>query len=255
MSVAKRWLGFGPAACSASSVPGNRSMSRRRGAMATELLPGPRDRRTLFGPLPRRSAPEISWPESSPRRPAMPAKSGNRSLRDATPGARAYAVLTMCRALCTIQSGRHCSNMRSGVGTGADANGHRSSMSGAVPLSRGQVGFTDDATLTAAEGFIRLPARDREASSVTRRSLDPPALNYIHETDDRAWQSGPARALALALAPDSASCSTAAGLYADPAGRFQGDQTWPVSCSRVRASDEAAPSTPPFVATADFRPH
>jgi hypothetical protein len=30
-------------------------------------------------------------------------------------------------------------------------------------------------------------------------------------------RSGPARALALALAPTSASCSTAAGLYADPA--------------------------------------
>ena len=122
---------------------------------------------TLFGPCPGDLLPEISWPEFIAATTRYAGEVRDRSLRDATPGARAYAVLTMCRALCTIQSGRHCSKHEGAEWARARMPEWSSLIDEAerCRLSRGQVGFTDDATLTAAEGFIRLAGDEIESAS------------------------------------------------------------------------------------------
>lgn len=52
---------------------------------------------TLTGPSPITTIPEISWSEFLAATTRYAAEVQGRSLRDATPGARAYGVLTMCR--------------------------------------------------------------------------------------------------------------------------------------------------------------
>ena len=121
---------------------------------------------TLFGPCPGDLLPNVSWAEFIAATTSYAGEVRGRSLRDATPGARAYAVLTLCRALCTIRSARLCSKQE-----GADWARSRMPEWGSLVdeaeqcrLSRGRAGFTEEATLTAAEAFIRLLGDEIESA-------------------------------------------------------------------------------------------
>jgi hypothetical protein len=121
---------------------------------------------TLFGPCPGDLLPNVSWAEFIAATKRYAGEVRGRSLRDATPGARAYAVLTMSRALCTIRSARPCSKQE-----GADWARSRMPEWGSLldeaeqcRLSRGRAGFTEEATLTAAEAFIRLLGDEIESA-------------------------------------------------------------------------------------------
>jgi hypothetical protein len=79
-----------------------------------------------------------------------------RRLRDAKPGARAYRVLTMCRALCTIKSERPCSKQEGAAWVRSRMPEWAQLIDAAerCRLCRGQAGFSDDETLSAAERLI-----------------------------------------------------------------------------------------------------
>ncbi|MGC8633372.1 MAG: aminoglycoside adenylyltransferase domain-containing protein [Candidatus Limnocylindrales bacterium] len=111
----------------------------------------------LAGPDVRSAIPAISWPEflGATRRYAEEVRT--RNLRDAAPGARAYAVLTMCRALCTVRSSRPCSKRESATWVRDRMPGWAPLIDAAVRcrLSRGRVGFADDESRQAAETLVR----------------------------------------------------------------------------------------------------
>jgi hypothetical protein len=102
------------------------------------------------------TVPEISWSEFLAATTRYAAEVRGRGLRDATPGARAYGVLTMCRALRTLQAGRPCSKQE-----GAEwIRGRMPEWAWLIDaaekcrLSRGRAGFADEQTIGAAETLI-----------------------------------------------------------------------------------------------------
>lgn len=113
---------------------------------------------TLFGPGPADLIPAISWGEFMAETARYAQEVRDRSLRDATPAARAYCVLTMCRALCTIQSERPCSKQEGAAYIGSRWPEWAWLIAAAelCRLSRGQAGFADDESRVAAENLIRL---------------------------------------------------------------------------------------------------
>ena len=110
----------------------------------------------LTGPMPSTIVPEISWSEFLAATTRYAAEVQGRSLRDATPGARAYGVLTMCRALRTVRSGRPCSKQEGAAWARAGMPEWAWLIEAAEQcrLSRGRTGFTDDKTIGAAETLI-----------------------------------------------------------------------------------------------------
>ncbi len=113
---------------------------------------------TLFGADARAMIPAITWGEFMAATTRYADEVRGRSLRDAPPGARAYGVLTMCRALCTMQSERPCSKQDGAAWVRSRMPEWAWLIDAAerCRLSRGQVGFADDVTLAAAENFIQL---------------------------------------------------------------------------------------------------
>ncbi len=115
---------------------------------------------TLHGLAPDAVIPAIGWNEFIEAIARYAAEVRGRSLEEASPGARAYAVLTMCRALCTILTHRPCSK-REGAAWVRERMPEWSWLIDAAVecwLSRGAVGFADDETRAAAEELIRLLA-------------------------------------------------------------------------------------------------
>ena len=115
---------------------------------------------TLHGPAPDAVIPAIGWNEFTEAIARYAAEVRGRSLEEASPGARAYAVMTMCRALCTILTRRPCSKQE-GAAWARERMPERSWLIGAAVecwLSRGAIGFADDETRPAAEELIRLLA-------------------------------------------------------------------------------------------------
>ena len=112
---------------------------------------------TLFGPDAANIIPAISWSEFMTATTRYADEVRGRSLRDATPGTRAYGVLTMCRALRTIQSERPCSKQEGAAWVRSRMPEWAWLIDAAerCRLSRGQVGFADDETVAAAELLIR----------------------------------------------------------------------------------------------------
>jgi predicted nucleotidyltransferase len=117
---------------------------------------------TLYGAAPANVIPPIAWSEFIEAIARYAAEVRGRSLAEASPGARAYAVLTMCRALCTIGMQRPCSKQE-----GADWVRERMpewarliDAAEHCRLSRGMIGFADDRTRAAAESLIRLLAAE-----------------------------------------------------------------------------------------------
>lgn len=111
---------------------------------------------TLVGPEPTTAIPNISWPEFVAAIACYAAEVQSRSLRDASPGARAYGVLTMCRALCTICSSRPCSKQEGAAWVRAQMPEWAWLIDAAEKcrLARGRTGFADEGTLRAAEALI-----------------------------------------------------------------------------------------------------
>jgi predicted nucleotidyltransferase len=111
---------------------------------------------TLTGPSPITTIPEISWSEFLAATTRYAAEVQGRSLQDATPGARAYGVLTMCRALRTVQSGRPCSKQEGAewIRAGMPEWAWLIEAAERCRLSRGLVGFADEETISAAEALI-----------------------------------------------------------------------------------------------------
>ena len=113
---------------------------------------------TLAGPGPRVTIPDISWPEFLAATISYADEVRGRSLRDATPGSRAYNVLTMCRALCTVRSNGPCSKQEGAtwVRTQMPEWAYLIDEAECCRLSRGRTGFADSGTTRAAERLIAL---------------------------------------------------------------------------------------------------
>lgn len=113
---------------------------------------------TLEGPDPTATIPEISWQEFLAAATSYAEEVRGRSLRDATPGARAYGVLTMCRVLCTVRSNRPCSKQESAewVRTQMPEWAYLIDAAERCRLSRGRTGFAGPETTQAAERLIGL---------------------------------------------------------------------------------------------------
>lgn len=133
---------------------------------------------TLVGPEPVATIPEISQPEFLDAIASYAAEVQARSLGDATPGARAYSVLTMCRALCSVRSGRLCSKQEGAAWVRARMPEWAWLIEAAEQcrLSRGRTGFADVATIGAAETLIArlgsnisLTARDSKRTNMSAR--------------------------------------------------------------------------------------
>ena len=113
---------------------------------------------TVFGPPPADTIPPVSWAEflTEIRRYADEVRS--RDLRNATPGDRAYCVLTMCRALATVRDDRTYAKeegaalVRSWMPEWAWLIDEASS----CRLARGHAGFADERAIEAAVTFVAL---------------------------------------------------------------------------------------------------
>jgi hypothetical protein len=115
---------------------------------------------TLYGPAPDAVIPAIGWNEFIEAIARYAAEVAGRSLEEANAGARAYAVLTMCRALCTLLTHQPCSKQEGA----AWARGRMPEWSWLIDaavrcwLSRGAIGLADSEMREAAEELIRLLA-------------------------------------------------------------------------------------------------
>lgn len=115
---------------------------------------------TLYGAAPAAVIPPIAWSEFIAATARYAAEVRSRSLEEASPDSRAYAVLTMSRALCTIRTHRPCSKQEGAAWVRGRLPEWASLIDAAMQcrLSRGTIGFTDDETRVAAEALIRLLA-------------------------------------------------------------------------------------------------
>jgi hypothetical protein len=113
---------------------------------------------TLAGPGPAATIPEITWREFLAATTSYADEVRGRSLRDATPGSRAYNVLTMCRALCTVRMNRTCSKHEGAawIRTQMPEWAYLIDAAECCRLSHGQTGFADLETLQAAERLVAL---------------------------------------------------------------------------------------------------
>jgi Domain of unknown function (DUF4111)/Nucleotidyltransferase domain len=116
----------------------------------------------LVGPDRESVVPLISQREFVEAVARYAAEVGRRSLASLGPGSRAYAVLTMCRALRTVSTGSPCSKE-------AGATWTQQRHPRCVPLieaalacrlSGGTIGFGDAATISSAEAFVEMIGKD-----------------------------------------------------------------------------------------------
>lgn len=123
---------------------------------------------TLFGAAPDAVIPSISWNEFITATARYAAEVRGRSLEEASPGAKAYAVLTMSRALCTIRTHRPCSKQAGAAWACRRMPEWAWLIDAALHcrLSRGAIGFADDETRAAAEALIRLLADEIATSAL-----------------------------------------------------------------------------------------
>jgi hypothetical protein len=121
---------------------------------------------TLAGPGPAATIPAIAWPEFLAATKSYADEVRGRRLRDATPGSRAYNVLTMCRALCTVRTNRPCSKQEGAAWVRAQLPEWAYLIDAAEinRLSGGRTGFADFETTLAAETLIALLGRAITAS-------------------------------------------------------------------------------------------
>jgi hypothetical protein len=113
---------------------------------------------TLSGPPPCTLVPPIDWPEFTRAlaRTARAIRAYDR--RDATPGARAYAVLTLCRTLVTIRTDRLPSKQQAAAWVSDRMPEWEWLIQAALACrsAGGREGFDDPETRAAVERFLEL---------------------------------------------------------------------------------------------------
>jgi predicted nucleotidyltransferase len=116
----------------------------------------------LHGPSAEAGVPHVSWPEFAAAATQYSTQLAGRSLRDASPGSVAYAVLTMSRAVMTVRTQTPASKQEGAAWT-RRAFPHWAWLVDAAlrcRLTRGTVGFADPKTRAAADEFIGLLATE-----------------------------------------------------------------------------------------------
>jgi predicted nucleotidyltransferase len=122
----------------------------------------------LYGPDPAEIVPPVAWTEFVAAAVQYAAQVADRSFLDASPGALAYNLLTMCRALRTVELQVHGSKQEAAEWVKATMPEWSPVIDTALRcrLSRGAQGFEDEPTRAAAGELIALLAgRIREAAS------------------------------------------------------------------------------------------
>lgn len=115
---------------------------------------------TLYGPDAATIVPPIARREFIAATARYADEVRRRSLDEASPVARAYAVLTICRALRTVRTKEQCSKQEGA----AWVRQRRPEWAWLIDialqcrLSQGRIGLADDETRVAAEAFVRLLA-------------------------------------------------------------------------------------------------
>ncbi len=122
---------------------------------------------TLYGPAPATIIPPIVWTEFAAAAAHYAEDVSRRSLAHASPGALAYAVLTMCRAARTVRAQVHGSKQEAAVWAKQTMPEWGSLINEALTcrLSRGTLGFGDEQVRADAERFVRLVGAEISQSS------------------------------------------------------------------------------------------
>jgi hypothetical protein len=125
----------------------------------------------LFGPPAASLVPPVSMAEFVAAAARYADQIASQSLHDATPGARAYAILTICRALRTVETQAHASKHEGAAWAQEQMPDWAWLIDEALRcrLSRGQVGFDDERARAGAEEFIALVAARIASAHVARR--------------------------------------------------------------------------------------
>ena len=156
---------------------------------------------TLFGPPAKDLVPPVSLAEFLAAIVAYADEVRRRDLAAASPASRAYGILTMCRALRTVATGAPCSKQEAAAWSRERFPTWAWLINEALAcrLSRGSVGFNDDATRGAAEAFIdQLGDEIVRAAALSQGTKLAPPLGPRDEGD-----AGPrARAERADAAPD-----------------------------------------------------
>ena len=127
----------------------------------------------LFGPPAASLVPPISMAEFVAAAARYADQIAGQSLHDATPGARAYAILTICRALRTVETRGHASKHEGAAWAREQMPDWAWLIDEALRsrLSRGRVGLDDERARAGADEFIALVAA-RMASADAARPRD-----------------------------------------------------------------------------------
>lgn len=124
----------------------------------------------LFGPIATTLVPPISTAEFVAATAHYADQISRQGLSQATPGSRAYAVLTVCRALRTVETQTHGSKQE-GAAWARELMPEWAWLIDAAlrcRLSRGTIGFDDERTRAATEAFIALVAARIDQTSAAR---------------------------------------------------------------------------------------
>jgi predicted nucleotidyltransferase len=115
---------------------------------------------TLYGPPAAEIVPTIEWSEFVAATARYATEIATRNLSEASAGSLAYDVLTMCRALMTVQTQTHPSKQEAAAWTREELPDWAWLVDTALRcrLSRGTVGFDDAESRAAAAEFIGLIA-------------------------------------------------------------------------------------------------
>ncbi|HUQ77535.1 MAG TPA: aminoglycoside adenylyltransferase domain-containing protein [Patescibacteria group bacterium] len=118
--------------------------------------------RALHGPPPAAVVPVVAWAEFVAASARYATEISRRSLDNASPGALAYAVLTMCRAHMTVRGQAHGSKQEAAAWTSQRLPEWAWLIDAALRcrLSLGSVGFDDKITRAAALTLIALLAAE-----------------------------------------------------------------------------------------------
>jgi predicted nucleotidyltransferase len=114
----------------------------------------------LFGPPAASLVPPVSMAEFVAAASRYADQISRQSLREASPGARAYAVVTICRALMTVETQAHASKHEGAAWARERMPEWEWLIDEALRcrLSRGTIGFDDERARAGAEEFIALVA-------------------------------------------------------------------------------------------------
>jgi hypothetical protein len=115
---------------------------------------------TLSGRDAAQLVPQISLEEFLAAVASYAAWLASRDLEGLAPGALAYAVLSECRALCTVRTGRQCSKQEGALWVASREPRWAALIDAALAcrLSGGAIGVADPETRAAAVEFVRLAA-------------------------------------------------------------------------------------------------